>query len=579
MKVMKFFLCCFLSLGITSCQSSCQCNGEKKPQEPASTESALTQQSALTEELEPTLTLQAPMRDGTELPVDIYFPHGMSKEEASSTRYPCVLVRAPYGRKGALPECADLLDWGYVVAIQDTRMVMDEKGRVLPYMSDGFGPLQDGYDTVEWLAAQEFCDGNIGTVGDSALGITQLLMAPTAPPHLRCQFIGNAAPSLYHYAIYYGGQLRATQVKGWLSQYSKNEECMYLIRQQPEYNPFWAQLDALAQSSKVQAPAVHQGGWYDTFLQGTIDSFVNRQENGAEGAKGQQKLVIGPWTHHNYSSGKETLELGEFSVPEEGRQKYLNMGKKAWFDHFLKKENSTIAELPPVTYFVMGPLDGTSSKGNTWRHAEQWPVPAKETSFFLSANGGLDTQTADKETTVAFDYNPADPTPTCGGRNLFLPGGPRDQREVESREDTLVFTSSVLMEDTEVTGRIRAKIFLETDQKDTDVAVRLCDVYPDGRSVLIADGLTRLSSIKDPSLRLEDCVEVDVDLWSTSQVFAKGHQIRVSISGANYPRYERNLNIGWPEDLQENASGKVAHNKVHTSSKRPSRVILPIVRS
>lgn len=563
MKTVRFFLAAWMALSFASC-------GQKK-EESIEKPEELQESVELSQRL-PHLEVMVPMRDGAELPMDIYLP------TKGDVPLPFVLVRAPNGRKGNLPEFNEILNWGYGLAIQDTRVVVDDEGRAFPYMSDGFGVLQDGYDTVEWLAEQEYCNGKVGTVGNSALGITQLLMAPTAPPHLHCQYIGNAAPSLYHYAVYQGGQLRRTQVEGWLGQYIKNDKCLALIRQLPDYNPFWGQVDALPRSSTVNVPAVHRGGWYDTFLQGTIDGFVKRQEEGAEGAKGKQKLIIGPWTHFSYASGEESLELGEFQLPEQGRQNQLALGKKDWLDYYLKGESNGVDNLAPVNYYVMGPLDGTASKGNVWRQAEQWPVAAETQLWYFSAQGGLSlAEPVEDESSAVYVYDPEDPTPTCGGRNLFLPSGPRDQRMVEARNDVLVFTTEVLDEDLEVTGRVLGKLFFETDQKDTDVALRLCDVYPDGKSVLIADGITRLSSVS--SSGAENCVEVDVDLWSTSQVFAKGHRIRVSVSSANYPRYERNLNLGRPDDLSEDKGSLTACNRVHMAKTKASRLVLPVVRS
>ena len=513
-----------------------------------------------------------PMRDGEGLPTDIYLPHEGAKD------LPCILVRAPSGRDGYSDAFAPMAKWGYAVAVQDTRMVIDEQGKALPYMSDGWGNHQDGYDTVEWLAEQDFCNGKVGTMGNSALGITQLLMAPTAPPHLTCQFIGNAAPSIYHYAVYNGGQLRTTQVQGWLCQYSKNEQCMALIRKQPEYNPFWARIDALPHAHKVKVPGVHVGGWFDTFLQGTIDAYTTRQEQGDTGARGTQKLVIGPWTHFTHVYEEEDPQLGDFTIPEMGREVHLPFTKKDWLDYHLKGVENCVAQLKPVTYYVMGPLDDTPSKGNVWRQANTWPVPARDHVLYLSADGQLgEFEPSDEDIVLSYSYDPDDPTPTIGGRNLFLESGPKDQQPIEARDDVIVFTSAALEEDLEVTGRVQATVYIETDCVDTDVAVRLCDVYPDGRSVLISDGITRLQTLtKGKAASEEGVLEVDIDLWSTSVVFAKGHRLRVSVSSANYPRFERNLNIGHEAEMSDDPMPEVAHNKIHLSKTRPSRITLPV---
>jgi uncharacterized protein len=226
----------------------------------------------------PDLTVAAAMRDGTQLPTDIYLP----KERG---RAPCVLIRSPAGKKNPFAtRFTGLVDRGYAVAIQDTRSFMDEEGRTFPYLSDGWGEHQDGYDAVEWLARQEFSDGKVGTAGVSAMGLTQLMMAPSAPPSLKCQYIGVAPASLYQYAIYPGGQLLKHQVEAWLGYYANDPGVHNFLCSQPFYNDFWASFDTLKVVDRIKVPAVLLGGWFDTFLQGTIDAFVSRQEEGGEGA-------------------------------------------------------------------------------------------------------------------------------------------------------------------------------------------------------------------------------------------------------------------------------------------------------
>ena len=177
-----------------------------------------------------------------------------------------------------------------------------------------------------------------------------------------------------------------------------------------------------------------------------------------------------------------------------------------------------------------------------------------------------------------FTYNPENPTPTIGGRNLFLEAGPKDQRPIEERDDVLVFTTDQLSEDLEVTGKIIAKVFFSSDQSDSDVVVRLTDVYPDGRSILIADGIRRLGNIEGVTPgpgAFNQPIEVDVDLWTTSVVFAKGHRIRVSVTSSNYPRFEKNPNTCSPE--MHMGCPLIAENKVYMGGNRLSRLILPVV--
>jgi putative CocE/NonD family hydrolase len=466
---------------------------------------------------------------------------------------------------------------GYVVAIQDTRSVLDLEGKTFPFLADGWGILQDGYDAVEWLAKSPYTNGKIGTWGSSAVGITQLLLAPTQPPHLVCQYIMVAAASLYHHGLFPGGLLLKHQAESWLGFYARDTGVLNYVSQRPFYNEFWKQLNTSEVADRVKVPGLLLAGWYDTFLQGTLDAFEARQNGGGEGARGKQKLVIGPWTHFWPMS----RHFGDFEIPIAGENPPVDISPKRWFDYYLKGEKNDVESLPPVLYYVMGPFDGTSSSGHVWRSSNVWPIPSKSTSFYLSAHHKLESEPT-VSGLISYTYDPLNPAPTLGGRNLFLESGPVDQQKIEKRDDTLVFTTNPLEEDLEITGKLSAKLFVTSDQKDSDILIRLTDVYPDGRSVLITEGGIRLGVFcyqnESPlTLKSDQPLEVDIDLWSTSLVFAKGHSIRISINSSNYPRYEKNLNVG----LTGNHKGesKRAKNTIYMGEKYPSQIILPIVRS
>lgn len=518
----------------------------------------------------PDLTVPIPMRDGVALSADLYFPPNASPEE----RHPCILIRVPAGRK-AVPwsHLADMAKHGYVVAIQDTRSAVDAEGKTLPYLSDGWGKLQDGYDTVEWLAKSPFTNGKIGTMGFSAAGITQLMLAPAAPPSLACQYVGQAAGSLYHHAVFPGGQLLKNQMEAWLGYYAPDTGVHAYVIGAPFYNDLWAGLNAISVANRIKVPVLHYGGWYDTFLKGTIDSFCACQHNGAAGAKGRQKLIIGPWNHY----WPHDFTLGDFEVPENGRHPPVDISAKRWFDHHLKGQDCDLDSLPPVTYYVMGPFDGSSSAGNVWKQADTWPVPAQEKRWFLTGERTL-SETATHATSLSYASDPNNPVPTIGGCNLFLPSGPRDQRPIEKRDDVVVFTSPPMRQDIEITGNLKAKLYFSADVADTDVVVRLCDVYPDGKSILIADGIYRTAVLNKKNAAATpsgDIQEIDIDLWCTSILLAQGHALRISVCGSNYPRYEKNLHVGV---VGSNAAkGKIATHTIHVGAHTPSCIILPVV--
>lgn len=521
----------------------------------------------------PHLTVMIPMRDGTELATDLYYPDG------KPSKLPCILMRCPSGRE-AYPwrKYTELTQLGYVVAMQDTRSSADKEGKNIPYWADGWGNEKDGYDTVEWLAKSAFTNGRIGTFGFSAVGITQQMMAPTAPPSLKCQYIGVAAGSLYHHAIFPGGQLLKNQVEGWLGLYAKDPGIASYLSTQTHYNDFWQNFDSISAAGEVTAPAIHYGGWYDTFIQGTLDAFVSRQTKGKEGARGKQKLVIGPWTH----AGPSSIDLGDFKVPENGREIPSAFSPQNWFGHYLKEEEKGFDKIPPVTYYLMGPFDGSSSSGNVWKSAEEWPVPAENISFYLGEQNSLTaTPPTIKSSDYSYAYDPENPAPTIGGRNLFLQSGPMDQRPIEERGDVILFTSPPMAEDLEITGRLFAKLYFSSDCDDTDIAFRLCDLYPDGKSILITDnifrtGLPGSEHRGEPKAEQMSPREVELDLWSTSIVIAKGHRLRVSITGSNYPRFEKNDNKGILNIHKQTPI--IANNKIHIGTLYPSQVILPIVK-
>nr|WP_249274172.1 CocE/NonD family hydrolase [Parachlamydia sp. AcF125] len=507
------------------------------------------------------------MRDGKKLPTALYFPSTVSGE-----KLPCILLRNPSGPSTPFALAyVPLKERGYVVAIQTTRSGLDPEGKTFPFLSDGWGDLQDGYDTVECLAKCDWSNGKVGTIGTSAMGITQLLMAPSAPPSLRCQYVRFGLASMYHHATYPDGQLLKNQAERWLGYCARDPGVHSYVCTHPYYDGFWKQLNTMEVAHQVNVPGVLYGGWFDTFIQGTIDAFVSRQERGNVGAKGKQKLIIGPW-HHYWPL---TLDLGDFQVPPEGIAPPIDISPERWFDFHLKDINNT-KDWPTVLYYVMGPFDGTASSGNRWKSADSWPPAAKETPFYFTQAKKLEKAEPVNLGAMNYCYDPNNPVPTIGGRNLFLESGPKDQREIEKREDVLVFTSAPLEKDVEVTGRLKAHIFLTSSAPNTDVSVRLSDVYPDGKSILIVDGHYRTGiKSKDEALDPTKPLKIEVDLWSTSQVFAKGHSIRVVITSSNYPRFEKNPNIGLLGEYSGNST--VACNTIYMGSGCPSCIILPIV--
>ncbi len=514
--------------------------------------------------------LQLPMRDGTLLATDLYLPN-------TPPPYPVLVVRTPYNKEALKAVGEDAVRRGYAMVIQDTRGRFASQGQNLPFEGDGWWDNRtDGADTLEWVARQPWCNGKIGTLGGSALGINQMMLAGTGTRHLHAQHLVVATPNLYQ-ALFPGGVLKKALAEDWLRQQKFDPSALEWWTRHPAYDGFWQARDATRRSAQVNAPAVHVGGYYDIFAQGTIDAFVGYQTRGGRSARGKQKLLMGPWTH-----GVLQTKVGDVQFPNADKPPCTFHDAWRWFDHHLKGEPNGVDKEPTVVYYVMGAVDEPNAPGNEWRTAEQWPpLPTRATPLYLYADGRAGFSQPTAGATRTYRYDPANPVPTLGGRELTIPAGIKDQRPIENRPDMLVFTTDPLSEPLEVVGRIKAVLWVSTNVPDTDFFVRLCDVYPDGRSYNIAEGVLRAryhrSLSREPLLQPGRLYRLEIDLWSTAMVFNKGHRLRVHITSSSAPGYDPNPNTGEP--LRQHTHTRVALNTVHFSPRYPSQVILPVVSS
>lgn len=511
-------------------------------------------------------TFMVPMRDGTRLATEVWLPPGEGP-------WPAVLTRTPYGRTNFAND--DALRLGYAVVAQDCRGRFDSQGENVAFLNDAWGERQDGYDTVEWIASQPWCNGKVGTLGGSAMGITQNLLAPSAPPHLVCQFVGVAAADLYHDAVFQGGAFRKSLVENWLRDNEFDPATLELMTSHPNYDEFWRGLSPQTHAAQVRVPVYQMGGWFDIFSQGTVNAFRALQHNGGTGAKGNAKLVMGPWTH----GGHGERQQGELVFPEQARQPPLRDHLGRWFEHWMKGKQTGIMDEPAVTYYVMGDVDDPNAPGNEWRTAEDFPPKATPVQFYLHADGRLSREKpGGNEAADSYEYDPRNPVPTLGGNNLTIPAGSFDQRPVEDRPDVLVCTTAPLSEPVEATGWVRVRLFASSNCTDTDFTAKLTDVYPDGRSMLILDGIIRArhrnSFETEEMMEPGEIYEFEINLWPTSIVFNKGHRIRLAISSSNSPRFEPNPNTGEPFRASDRTV--VAKNSIYHDAAHPSALILPV---
>ncbi len=514
------------------------------------------------------LSVSIPARDGVMLATDIYLPEG-------SGPFPVVLARTPYNKASAGGLGNDGTSMGFAVVVQDTRGRFASKGANLPFHTDGWGRLGDGLDTVEWIRKQPWYGGKIATFGGSAGAITQFMLSGSGTDEIVFQHLVVGTASLYHNGIYQGGAFRTALVEKWLEGAAFDPEALAIWTGHPVYDDFWRERDLGTRWDLVQWPAVHVGGWYDIFAQATLDAYQGYNEQGGVGARGAQVLVMGPWTHGvlQKQAGELTFPGGD-SVPDDAAR------HSAYWRRYLGDGDADSVPRSGVYYYVMGDQDEPSGAGNEWRRASTWPpFETVPTAFYLNADRSLGAEKPTAaESALSFQYDPQDPVPTIGGAQLTIPAGPKDQRTIETRPDVLVFTSPPLAKPLEVTGRVRARLWVASDGPDTDFVVRLCDVYPDGRSMNVCEGIlrTRFREGLDREVPLVpgERTAIEVDLWSTSLIFGEGHRLRVHVTSSSSPGWDPNPNTGEP--FRHSDRSVAVTNHVWSTEAAPSQVILPL---
>ena len=348
-------------------------------------------------------------------------------------------------------------------------------------------------------------------------------------------------------------------------------------------------LTIVGNHEKVAVPTLNVGGWYDIFLQDTINNFNYMRQHGPTPESRQSKLIIGPWAHGQFNNpvGEINFGFGSTAGFINLQMDFVSMQVR-WFDHWLKGIDTGMLKEPPIKLFVMGV--------NVWRDENEWPLArAVNTRYYLHSNGhanslqgdgSLTTEAPDSSESASdkYDYDPANPVITRGGALLMtpeFPAGPYDQRSTESRQDVLVYTTGELMEDLEVTGPISVHLWAISSAPDTDFVARLVDVHPDGYAQNLTDGIIR-ARYRDfargaaPSLiEPGKPYEYEIDLWATSNVFKAGHRIRLDITSSNFPRWDRNPNTG--HDFGTDTEMAVAHQTILHDAEHPSYVLLPVV--
>lgn len=560
--------------------------------------------------------------DGLTLYSDVFRPD-------TDEKYPVLLLRTAYDKEvrftpDGIPathvsETHFFPQRGYVVVAQDVRGRHASEGDFIPFADDP----QDGADAIEWCSTLPWGNGKVAMVGQSYQGLTQYLAAGERPEKLLAASPVSGPVRYFENCVYRRGVFelgwmlayltglardtlarrgllpeleaeldswlldpevrfspftdeiyRLLPIRDWAKRLADGAPYLRDWLDNPADGPYWEELDSRDHLLEAEIPMLHVGSWYDVFQPDTL-----RMYEGLSGAAaGAQRLIMGPWAHipfcHPTSGGTGEADFGPEALIE------LHRIQLRWYDHFLKGIDTGMLDEPPVRIFVMGE--------NRWRDEGEWPLARTVYSpLYLRDDGrgdeGLSWDApAEDEGSDSYRYDPEDPVPTRGGTTLMsltLEGGVFDQRELEARDDVLTYTGEELSEDVEVTGPLTMKLFAASSAPDTDFAVKLVDVRPDGYAHNVAEGIVRArfrDSLYEPSLiEPGEIYEYEIDLWSTSHLFEAGHRLQVDITSSNFPRYDRNPNTG--NEFATDTEMRPAEQTIFHDASHPSHVVLPLI--
>jgi putative CocE/NonD family hydrolase len=572
------------------------------------------------------------MRDGVGLNGTLLFPKGADRKNL-----PTVLTFFPYqiSQVASSPETKMFLEHGYAVAVVNARGRYYSEGT---YSFMG-GSGNDGSDTVTWLASQPWSNGKVGTIGCSSSAEEQTKINPAQNPHLGAAIprsagagIGKVGPYSEWGNVYRGGVFFNGWVAWWYGEgkykpsFPKGLSHEDMLRIYSHWNlaqanppidwvkawdilphydiikatnmpptdldqwmtwpvndPKWKTVDFGSEGDRNGSPALYVNDWYDISTGPNLAMYQYQRKNAAnQTARDNTIMVVTPMQHCSHSRSTENTVVGERNMGDPRfafNELYLR-----WFDRWLKGEQNGVENEPKVRAYLMG--------ANEYRAYDNWPPKeAKAVTYYLDSDGKANTLAGDGRLTTAkpkksaqdgFTYDPMKPTPIVGGQFCCVGGataGSFDQSKVEGRPDVLVYTSEPLKQTVEVTGSIPVTLYLSSDVKDTDLAVTLVDVGPDGKAYNLDMQMLRVRYREgfDKQVMMEPGKRYKVELppLVTSNAFLPGHRIRVAIASSAFPVYERNLNTGGANYNEKD--GVTAHNVIHHGGVELSSITLPIV--
>ena len=579
-----------------------------------------------------------PMRDGVRLAADFYLP--ARDGEVAEGCFPAIMERTPYDKLTRANEGRYFARRGYAAVMQDVRGRFESEGEWYPFAHEA----PDGYDSVEWVAAQPWCNGRVGTIGGSYCGSDQSALATLNPPHLGAMVVAVGTSNYHTSSMRQNGALELrfmvyafrmattsrealaddtlkaaliedfARVGEWLGRtpYRKGssslrfvpsyEQWLLDILGEADFNDYWKQRGYAIDhyyDEHADVPTIYLGGWYDSYARGTTSNYMSLSRI----KKTPQHLLMGPWTHGGWpESFSGDVEFG----PEAALDDY-NGYRLRWFDRWLKDIDNGVDREKPVRIFVMGGGDsrkdraGRLDHGGVWRDQDDWPSPeVSSTPYYLHADGTLSPDQPAASGPTCYTFDPRDPVPTIGGgisaAGDVMPPGGFDQRgnrrfhgctdglPVSARSDVLVFETPELEDEVEVTGPITVRLWASSSALDTDFTAKLVDVhppnpdYPAGFAQNISDSIirARYRNGRDRAELMEpgEIYPFEIVMYPTSNLFGRGHRIRVDISSSNFPRFDINPNTGGP--LGRDRRVVLCENTVYHDPDHPSHILLPV---
>ncbi|KQL45932.1 hydrolase [Brevibacillus choshinensis] len=536
------------------------------------------------------------MRDGIRLATEVWLPAGLQEGQ----RVPTIFMRTPYGRMDAIFRRLPFVARGYALVVQDTRGREDSEGEWVPLVHE----RNDGDDSLTWIASQDWSDGNVGMLGGSYVGYVQWAAASSGNPHLKAIFSYVTVGTPYVDIPRKGGTILGGL--SWIFMMAeKRRNVSALFRddwsdvikvrpikeipqkvlgkeipfwtkwmEHPDGDEFWGESDWKRHADLVKVPSLLVSGWYDDNGMGTSESWEVISRNAPEHAR----LILGPWYH----KANTTREIHHVPFGNNAIRYDLDVTQLRWFDRYLKGIQNGVDQEPRVEYYMVGE--------NEWKTSQTWPpAEATVTNLYLSSGGQANTSGGDGALSLiepddqpvdTYQYDPLDAAPYLLDLSENENSVPENYREVEKREDVLVYTTEPLEEEVVIAGEISAVLYAASSARDTDWLVRLCDVDEEGNSIRLSDGIICARyrhSFQDPQLLVPGQIErYEIRMTKIANVFQKGHRIRVSVtSGAENFSFP-NPNTG--NDLATDTETVIAEQSIYHNGQYPSHIKLPVLK-